>query len=135
MQVRVKTIQLANKNIAFAVVHERTCTIQCVVTVIPIVVSGQMVKVVSELSQESIINVQGIVCVTKDPITDATSIISVRACIRISRPIRPDSNCHLCVELQVRKLYCVNKALPTLFITIDNAALSDIEINKAKQVT
>ncbi|PON57977.1 Aspartyl-tRNA synthetase, archaeal-type, partial [Trema orientale] len=71
-QVRVQTIRPVNKNIAFVVVRERGFTVQCVVTAIPNVVSRQMVKFVSGLCRESIIDVQGIVSVTKDPITDAT---------------------------------------------------------------
>lgn len=38
------------------------------------------------------------------------------------------------VEIQVRKLYCVNKALPSLPINIEDAARSEVEIEKALQV-
>lgn len=34
----------------------------------------------------------------------------------------------------MRKLYCVNKALPTLPINVEDAARSEIEIEKALQV-
>jgi hypothetical protein len=38
------------------------------------------------------------------------------------------------VEVQVRKLYCVNKAIPTLPINIEDAARSEVDIEKALQV-
>lgn len=38
------------------------------------------------------------------------------------------------VEIQVRKFYCVNKAVPTLPIIIEDAARSEAEIEKALQV-
>jgi hypothetical protein len=38
------------------------------------------------------------------------------------------------VEVQVRKLYSVNKAMPSLPINIEDAARSDVEIEKALQV-
>jgi hypothetical protein len=38
------------------------------------------------------------------------------------------------VEVQVRKLYCVNKAMPTLPINIEDAARSEADIEKALQV-
>ena len=38
------------------------------------------------------------------------------------------------VEVQVRKLYCISKAIPILPINIEDAARSDVEIEKAEQV-
>ena len=38
------------------------------------------------------------------------------------------------VEIQVRKLFCVNKAMPALPINVEDAARSDVEIEKALQV-
>lgn len=38
------------------------------------------------------------------------------------------------MEIQVKKLYCVSKALPTLPINIEDAARSEVEIEKALQV-
>ncbi|MCI27467.1 aspartate-tRNA ligase cytoplasmic-like, partial [Trifolium medium] len=37
------------------------------------------------------------------------------------------------VEIQVSKLYCVSKAVPTLPINIEDAARSEVEIEKAIQ--
>ncbi|XP_062108994.1 aspartate--tRNA ligase 2, cytoplasmic [Humulus lupulus] len=108
---RAQTIRSVSKNMAFVVVRERGFTVQCVITAIPDVVSRQMVKFVSGLSRESIVDVEGIVSVPKDPIKGATQQ----------------------VEVQVRKLYCVNRALPTLPIIVEDAARSEIEIEKALQ--
>lgn len=38
------------------------------------------------------------------------------------------------VEVQVRKLYCINKAMPTLPIMIEDASRSEIEIENALKV-
>ena len=38
------------------------------------------------------------------------------------------------MEIQVSKVYCVNKALPTLPINIEDAARSEAEIEAALQV-
>lgn len=38
------------------------------------------------------------------------------------------------VEVQIRKLYCVSKAAPTLPINIEDASRSEAEIEKALQV-
>ncbi|POO00413.1 Aspartyl-tRNA synthetase, archaeal-type [Trema orientale] len=108
---RAQTIRPVSKNMAFVLVREKGFTLQCVVTAIPDVVSRQMVKFVSGVNRESIVDVEGIVSVPKYPITGATQQ----------------------VEIQVRKFYCVNRALPNLPINIEDAARSDIEYEKAKQ--
>lgn len=38
------------------------------------------------------------------------------------------------VEVQVHKIFCINKAMPTLPINIEDAARSEVEIEKALQV-
>ena len=38
------------------------------------------------------------------------------------------------VEVQVRKLYCVNRAIPNLPISVEDASRSEVEIEKALQV-
>lgn len=38
------------------------------------------------------------------------------------------------VEIQVRKLYCVDRALPTLPINLEDAARSEAEVVEAEQV-
>jgi hypothetical protein len=39
------------------------------------------------------------------------------------------------VEIQVRKIYCVNRAIPTLPINLEDAARSEAEFEKAEQVS
>ncbi|CAA0838122.1 Class II aminoacyl-tRNA and biotin synthetases superfamily protein [Striga hermonthica] len=106
---RAQAIRAVGKKMAFVVVRERGFTVQCVLNVAPDVVSPQMVKFATSLSRESIIDAEGIVSVPAQPITGATQQ----------------------VEIQVRKLYCVNKAIPTLPINIEDAARSEVEIEKA----
>ncbi|KAK6945664.1 Aminoacyl-tRNA synthetase, class II (D/K/N) [Dillenia turbinata] len=108
---RAQTVRGVGKNIAFVVVRERGCTVQCVLTVEADKVSRQMVKFATSLSKESIIDVEGVVSVPDTPIKGA------------SQP----------VEVQVRKLYRVSKALPNLPINIEDAARSEVEIEKALQ--
>jgi len=38
------------------------------------------------------------------------------------------------VEIQVRKVYCISRAMPTLPINLEDAARSEVEIEKALQV-
>jgi len=44
------------------------------------------------------------------------------------------SGCILQVEIQLRKIYCVNRATPTLPINLEDAARSEAEFEKAEQV-
>lgn len=37
-------------------------------------------------------------------------------------------------EVQVRRIYCIHRAMPTLPINIEDAARSEVEIEKALQV-
>ncbi|KAI5673037.1 hypothetical protein M9H77_13401 [Catharanthus roseus] len=106
-----QTIRAVGKKMAFLVVREMGFTVQCVLTVTPEVVSPQMVKYANSLSRESIVDVEGIVSVPGVPIKGATQQ----------------------VEVQVRKLYCVSKAIPILPINIEDAARSEAEIEKAEQ--
>ncbi|KAL8469635.1 hypothetical protein ACS0TY_032477 [Phlomoides rotata] len=106
-----QAIRAVGKKMAFVVVRERGFTVQCVLTVAQDVVSPQMVKFANSLSRESIVDIEGVVSVPSQSITGATQQ----------------------VEIQVRKLYCVNKAIPTLPINIEDAARSEIEIERALQ--
>ncbi|KAG6399475.1 hypothetical protein SASPL_140956 [Salvia splendens] len=94
---------------AFLVVREECFTVQCVLTVAPDLVSPQMVKFATSLSRESFVDIEGIVSMPSQPITGASQQ----------------------VEIQVRNLYCVNKAVPILPINIEDAARSEAEIEKA----
>jgi len=39
------------------------------------------------------------------------------------------------VEIQVRKIYCINRAIPTLPINLEDAARSEAEFEQAEQVS
>ncbi|KAK6116948.1 hypothetical protein DH2020_049323 [Rehmannia glutinosa] len=131
---RAQTIRAVGKKMAFVVVRERGFTVQCVLTVAQDVVSPQMVKFTTILSRESIVDIEGIVSVPAQSITGATQqdfCLDGGRCLVLVR-----GYCLLkvvLVEIQVRKLYCVNKAIPTLPINIEDAARSEVEIEKALQ--
>jgi hypothetical protein len=42
---------------------------------------------------------------------------------------------HWQVEIQARKIYCINRAIPTLPINLEDAARSEAEFQKAEQVS
>ncbi|KAM7262675.1 hypothetical protein ACFE04_000358 [Oxalis oulophora] len=109
---RVHTIRPVSKKMAFIVVREKGKTVQCVVTVQPDVVSPQMVKFTTNLSRESIVDLTGIVSIPSIPIKGASQST---------------------VEIHLRKVYCVNRAMPNLPISIDDASRSEAEIEAAAQ--
>ncbi|KAL8053473.1 hypothetical protein ABFX02_05G074100 [Erythranthe guttata] len=108
---RAQAIRAVGKKMAFLVVRRRGCTVQCVLTMSGDSVSSQMVKFATSLSRESIIEIEGLVSVPAQPITGAIQQ----------------------VEIQVRKLYCVDRAAPTLPFNIDDAARSEVDIENALQ--
>ncbi|KAG5541126.1 hypothetical protein RHGRI_021114 [Rhododendron griersonianum] len=109
---RVQTVRAVSKKMAFLIVREKGLTVQCVLSVCPDVVSLGMVKFATGLSRESYVDVEGTVYVPDSPIKGASQQ----------------------VEIQVRKVYCVSKAVPTLPINIEDAARSEVEIDKALQL-
>ncbi|CAK8569949.1 unnamed protein product [Lathyrus sativus] len=108
---RAQTIRPVGKKMAFLVIRENGFTVQCLVQAQPDAVSPQMVKFAAALSRESIVDVEGVVSIPAAPIKGATQQ----------------------VEIQVSKLYCVSKAIPTLPINLEDAARSEVEIEKAIQ--
>ncbi|KAL6539316.1 hypothetical protein OROGR_011965 [Orobanche gracilis] len=113
VQIRgyAQTIRTVGKKTTFVVVREGPFTVQCVLNVSEDLVSPQMVKFASSLSRESIVDVEGIVSVPSQPIIGTSQQ----------------------VEIQVRKLYCLNKAVSILPFNIEDAARSEAEIDKALQ--
>ncbi|XP_030475496.2 aspartate--tRNA ligase 2, cytoplasmic-like [Syzygium oleosum] len=108
---RAQAVRAVGKKMAFVVVREKGFTVQCVVTEQEGSVSRQMVKFVASLNRESIVDVHGTLTVPSSPIKGASQQ----------------------VEIQVNRLYCVSKALPTLPINLEDAARSEAEIEKALQ--
>ncbi|KAK1379581.1 Aspartate--tRNA ligase [Heracleum sosnowskyi] len=109
---RVHSIRAVSKKMAFVVVREKGCTVQCVLTYKPEKVSLQMVKFVTNLNKESFVDVYGVVSDPENALKATTQQ----------------------VEIQVSKIYCVNKALPTLPINIEDAARSESEIEAGLKV-
>ncbi|XVE94224.1 hypothetical protein REPUB_Repub01dG0263300 [Reevesia pubescens] len=108
---RAHTTRPVSKNMAFLVVREKGFTVQCLATIQVEGVSRQMVRFVAGLNRESIVDVIGVVSVPGNPIKGTTQQ----------------------VEIHVRKVYCVNKAMPNLPINVEDAARSDAEIETALQ--
>ncbi|KAL2928236.1 Aspartate--tRNA ligase 2 cytoplasmic [Bienertia sinuspersici] len=108
---RVQAIRAVSKKMAFVVVREGGYTIQCVLMAAKEKVSEQMVKFANALSRESIVDVQGSVSVPADSIKGTSQQ----------------------VEIQVCKIYCINRAVPTLPINIEDAARSEVDFAEAEK--
>ncbi|XP_010672510.2 aspartate--tRNA ligase 2, cytoplasmic [Beta vulgaris subsp. vulgaris] len=106
---RVQAIRAVSKKMAFVVVREGGYTVQCVLMVAKEKVSEQMVKFANGLSRESIVDIQGFVSVPGESIKGTSQQ----------------------VEIQVRKIYCISRAVPTLPINIEDASRSEAEIEEA----
>lgn len=99
----------AKGKIAFLVIRQAGYTVQCVFQVEDKVVSKGLIKFVSSLSKESIIDVEGIV-VPNSSVSGTTQE----------------------VELKGQKVFCVSKAAPLPF-NLEDAARSDKDFEKAQE--
>ncbi|MCL7035793.1 hypothetical protein MKW94_018659 [Papaver nudicaule] len=106
---RIQTTRAVGTKTGFVVLREKGYTIQCVLNVTANLVSQQMLKFATSLSKESHVDIEGIVSVPDAPITGATQQ----------------------VEIQVRKIYGISKAIPALPINIEDAARSEADIEEA----
>ncbi|KAF7064903.1 hypothetical protein CFC21_071113 [Triticum aestivum] len=107
-----QTLRPVSKKMAFVVLRQSMSTVQCVlVASADAGVSTQMVRFATSLSKESIVDVEGVVTLPKEPLKATTQQ----------------------VEIQVRKVYCINRAIPTLPINLEDAARSEAEFEKAEQ--
>jgi nondiscriminating aspartyl-tRNA synthetase len=101
-----------SKKMAFVVLRQSMSTVQCVlVASADHGVSTQMVRFATSLSKESILDVEGVVSIPKEPLKATTQQ----------------------VEIQVRKVYCINRAVPVLPINLEDATRSEAEFEKAEQ--
>ncbi|KAH9557800.1 hypothetical protein CY35_07G104100 [Sphagnum magellanicum] len=107
---RVHTVRGTGK-MAFLVVREAGCTVQCVLSVAENIVSKGMVKYVNKISKESIVDVEGIVSVPEKPIEGTSQK----------------------VEIQARKVYCISKAAAQLPLNLEDAARSERDFEKAEK--
>ncbi|XP_061364755.1 aspartate--tRNA ligase 2, cytoplasmic [Gastrolobium bilobum] len=108
---RAQTIRPVGKKMAFLVIRQHGFTVQCLVQAQPDSVSPQMVKYAAALSRESIVDVEGVVTIPAEPIRGTSQQ----------------------VEVQVKKLYCINRSVPTLAFNLEDAARSEMEIERALQ--
>ncbi|KAI3872285.1 hypothetical protein MKX03_021407 [Papaver bracteatum] len=106
---QIQTSRIVGKNIGFLVLREEMFTIQCILIVADNLVSRQMVKFATSLNIESYVEIEGIVSVPDAPIKGATQL----------------------VELHVRKIYCISKAILKLPINIVDASRSEADIKNA----
>ncbi|KAF0935576.1 hypothetical protein E2562_034759 [Oryza meyeriana var. granulata] len=107
-----QAIRPVSKKMAFVVLRQSMSTVQCVlVASADAGVSMQMVRFATSLSKESIVDVEGVVSLPKEPLKATTQQ----------------------VEIQARKLYCINRAIPTLPINLEDAARSEAEFERAEQ--
>lgn len=97
--------------IAFLVIREMGYTIQCVFQVEEHVVSKGMLKFVSGLSKESIVDVEGTVVLPDSSVVGTSQQ----------------------VELKGRKVFCVSKAAPVLPINLEDAARSERDFQRAEE--
>lgn len=109
---RVHTSRAVGGKLAFIVLRDTGFTVQCVATLTPDLVSKKMVKFAQSLNRESFVDIIGTVSVPNVAINGATQQ----------------------VEIQVSKIYCFSKAAPNLPINIEDAARSELDIEKALQV-
>ncbi|XP_076917177.1 aspartate--tRNA ligase 2, cytoplasmic-like [Bidens hawaiensis] len=106
---RAQTIRAVGSKMAFLMVRERGYTVQCVLTVAPDLVSARMVKYAAAISKESFVDIEGVVTVPPEPLKGTSQQ----------------------VEVQVRTIHCVNRAATVLPINVEDAARSEVEIEKA----
>ncbi|CAN6897725.1 unnamed protein product [Brassica oleracea] len=90
----------------FVILRQSGCTVQCVAEQSNVGVN--MIKYLKQLSYESFVDVIGVVVVPKDPVKGTTQK----------------------VEIQVRKVYYVNRALARLPLGVEDAARSEADILK-----
>ncbi|ERN09785.1 hypothetical protein AMTR_s00029p00241780 [Amborella trichopoda] len=111
VRARVHSIREVSKNMVFLILKEKWYTLQCVVTVTQGFVSQQMVKYVSALGVDSFVDVYGVVVVPGILIKGASQQ----------------------VEIQAKKVYCVNRAVQYLPFNLEDAAQSESEFLSVEQ--
>ncbi|KAG7560781.1 Aminoacyl-tRNA synthetase class II (D/K/N) [Arabidopsis thaliana x Arabidopsis arenosa] len=105
---RVHTYRVQPSKV-FVILRKNGSTVQCVAKQSEETnVSVNMIKYLKQLSCESMVDVIGVVVLPKDPVKGTTQQ----------------------VEIQVRKLYCVNKSLTRLPFSVEDAARSEVDIKK-----
>lgn len=104
---RVHNVRGKGKS-AFLVIRQGTATIQVVFFVDDVTVSKGMVKYVSGLTKESIVDIEGV----------------------INMPSEAISGCTQQVEMSAVKIYAISKSLPVLPFQLDDASRSEADYLK-----
>ncbi|EOA16330.1 hypothetical protein CARUB_v10004480mg [Capsella rubella] len=89
----------------FVYLRQSGSTVQCVAK------QKNMIRFLKQLSNESIVDVIGVVSLPKDPVTVATQQ----------------------VEIHVRKVYCLSRSLPQLPLIVEDAARSETDMHYFKK--
>ncbi|RCV23546.1 hypothetical protein SETIT_5G015000v2 [Setaria italica] len=98
---------------AFVVLREGRSSVQCVLAA-GAGASKQMVAFAKSLTKESVVDVEGVVSFPEEPLYP------------------PPSRFDRLVEIQVRKIYCISRAIPTLPFNLEDAARGEAELEKPK---
>ncbi|CAA7015215.1 unnamed protein product [Microthlaspi erraticum] len=104
---RVNTNRQKSSKLGFLILRQSIFTVQCVATQSEETkVSVNFIKYLKQLSNESVVDVIGVVVKPKEEVKGTTQQ----------------------VEIQVRKAYCLSGAMPQLPLLIEDASRSEIEI-------
>jgi len=99
IRARVYNVRAVSANLCFLVLRQEIATVQAIVSKGD--TSKDMVAFVQKLSRESIVDVEGVVSVPKEPVTATTQKT---------------------VEVQVKKLHVVSAAAPSLPLLLEDAS-------------
>eukprot|EP00897_Mesotaenium_endlicherianum_P000974 jgi/Mesen1/10878/ME000093S10397 len=132
---RVHTVRGKGKS-AFLVVREGGFTVQCIFFVGDHVSKG-MVKYVSALSKESIVDVEGLVVVPKEPVEATSQQASGPGPASSATSVRRGGGVRvrkggLQVEIQVRKVHTVSRAASSLPLNLEDASRSERDFEAAQ---
>ena len=105
---RVHAVRGKGKS-AFLVLRQQTTTVQCVFFVDDVNVSKGMVKYVSNLTKESVVDITGTVMKPEEPVASCTQ-----------------TN----VEITPQNIKCISRSVPVLPFQIDDAARSELDFEK-----
>ncbi|KAM0869565.1 hypothetical protein ACQ4PT_040593 [Festuca glaucescens] len=107
-----QVVRNVGKKMTFVVLRDCMSNVQCVLNASADTgVSTQMVRFAASISKESVVDIEGVVSLPRKPLKATTQQ----------------------VEIQVRKVYCISRAIPTLPINLEDAARSEAEFEKAEQ--
>ncbi|KAL6888647.1 hypothetical protein ACP4OV_009673 [Aristida adscensionis] len=101
-----QAVRAVGRRVAFLVLRQGPATVQCVVA------GGGMARFAAGLSRESVVDVAGVVSLPREPVRGTTQQQNV--------------------EIQVKKLHCISRAVQNLPISVEDAARSEEDVARAK---